>query len=75
MSEEQATVKVSQEVYRRLTEATKQSGAASVDELVGRIIRDWLTGAGVAGPADGRERMSAADEKQVEDRLRSLGYV
>jgi predicted CopG family antitoxin len=66
-------ISVSDELYKRLSELLPESGTTSIDELVSRILRDWVSKEG-ATTAE-RKRISKSDEKVVEDRLKALGYL
>lgn len=67
-------VSVPAELYAKVSELVGRSGADSVDELVTRIVRDWVTKE--SSPKAKREPavISEEDEKAVEERLKSLGY-
>ncbi len=68
------TVRLSPDLYARLSDLLQRSGAESVDELVSRIARDWASKQASQGPA-ARPPLAADDEKVVEERLKSLGYL
>jgi hypothetical protein len=68
-------VSIQGELYEKLKDRLKESGATSVDELASRIIRDWLTRQTQGASAQARGRLSKTDEKVVEERLKSLGYI
>ncbi len=67
------TVAVPAELYAKLSELLGKSGAESVEELVSRIVRDWISKQGTT--AAKTSPISAEDEKVVEERLKSLGYL
>ena len=73
--EEKRTVAISSEVYARLTKLLEGSGAESEDELVSRILRDWLSKQSAGPAAKDSAALSKDDEKIVEERLKSLGYM
>ena len=69
------TVAVRAELYEKLAELAKKSGAASVDELVSRVLRDWVSLEGAPKGPKPTGAMTPEDEKVVEERLKSLGYT
>lgn len=74
MAPEAKSVKIPAELYGLLSSKLEQAGATSVDELVSRVVRDWLT---KREEGSGRKQaaMSQKDQKVIEERLKSLGYL
>jgi len=68
-------VAIPREIHDKLQESLAASGSTSVDELAGRILRDWLTMREASSRGPPRKRITKADEKTVEERLKALGYV
>ncbi|MEW6359023.1 MAG: hypothetical protein AB1696_22005 [Planctomycetota bacterium] len=58
-------IKLSKELYRRLTECAEKAGYSSVDEFVIHVLEKEA------------DRISAegVDEEQVKRRLKGLGYI
>ncbi|NOZ20875.1 MAG: hypothetical protein GXP25_07270 [Planctomycetes bacterium] len=58
-------IKLSKELYRKLTECAERAGYSSVDEFVIHVLEKEA------------ERIDSenADEEQVKQRLRGLGYI
>ena len=73
MGEAKKAVSVPAEVYERLSELLDASSADSVDELVSRILRDWVSKES-SQASHKPKQVSDQDEKIVEERLKSLGY-
>jgi predicted ArsR family transcriptional regulator len=68
------SVSIATALYEKLADLVGTSGADSVDELASRIIRDWLSK--VASPGTKKQTaVSEEDQKLVEERLKSLGYL
>ena len=70
---ESPKISIAPQVYEKLKERLSASGASSVEELAGRILRDWVSASGETLRT--RNRVSRADETVIEERLRALGYV
>ena len=75
MSGNEKVVAVPAPLYEKLSEMVGQSGADSVDELAIRIIRDWVSKQGSPGPKEKTSHAPPEDEKVIEERLKSLGYL
>ncbi len=75
MSSDEKVVPVPAELYAKLSELIGKTSAESVDELVVRIIRDWVSKETSTGPKTRPVPIAAEDEKVVEERLKSLGYM
>jgi len=75
MSSDDKSVPVPAELYAKLSELIGKTSAESVDELVVRIIRDWVSKEISTGPKTKPVPIAAEDEKVVEERLKSLGYM
>jgi len=75
MSADEQTVTLPADLYTKLAGLLGRTGAESVDELAIRIIRDWISKETSAGPKAKPVSISAEDEKVVEERLKSLGYM
>jgi len=75
MSGNEKAVPVPHELYEKLSELIGKTGAESVDELVVRIIRDWISKETATSPKRKPISIAAEDEKIVEERLKSLGYM
>ena len=72
---ESSEISIPSEIYDKLQESLSASEASSVDELAGRILRDWLSKKDATARSPGRRRISKTDEKTMEDRLKALGYL
>jgi len=66
---------ISPQLYELLQANLKASGAANVEELVSRIIRDWISERGNRSPSKQQGTASDKDGEAVEERLRLLGYL
>jgi hypothetical protein len=75
LSDESRKILVRKEIHEKLLESLSASGASSVDELAGRILRDWLSARGTSTRRTGSKRVSKADEETMEERLKALGYI
>jgi hypothetical protein len=69
-------LQVPPELMLELSSELKAGKAASIDELISLILRDWMIGKkarpkGRVQPV----KMTSEDQKIIEERLRSLGYV
>jgi hypothetical protein len=73
-SGEKKSVAIPAELYSKLAAGLETSGAESVDELVGRIVRDWISKEASKGAVKKPSAMPKEDEKVVEERLKALGY-
>ena len=72
---EKKTLTISAELFTKLSAMAGEAGADSVDELVSRIVRDWVSMQGAPKEAKPQQTMTPEDEKVVEERLKSLGYT
>jgi hypothetical protein len=75
MAEGEKAVTIPASLYARLSELVAASGAESVEELSVRIIRDWVSKQSAPSPKGKPSPISPEDEKIVEERLKSLGYM
>jgi hypothetical protein len=75
MGEAEKSVQVPAALYSKLSDMLGKTGSDSVEELVERIIRDWVSKEAAKGTRAKPSQMTAKDEKVVEDRLKSLGYM
>ena len=75
MGDNEKAVPVPLELYEKLSGLVGKTGAESVDELVVRIIRDWISKEAATSPKKKPDPIAAEDEKIVEERLKSLGYM
>ncbi len=73
--EEKKQVSIPAELYDRLAGMLAKTGAESADELAARIIRDWVTKDSAPGAKKAQAGIAPEDEKVVEERLKSLGYL
>ena len=69
------TIPIPAELYDRLAAELDKAGAESVDELASRILRDWVSKAAASQSGKGPTSIPPEDEKLVEERLKSLGYM
>ncbi|MFH0847452.1 MAG: CopG family transcriptional regulator [Chloroflexota bacterium] len=68
MSPGRKSVSISEELYRKIAERVKTSGFNSVDEYVSFVLEQVIE-ADSTGKA-----MSDADETEIKNRLKRLGY-
>lgn len=62
------TVEIDASLYKRAEEVAKESGYNSLTELVEEMLKELVT--------DGESsEVSKEDKKEIEERLRKLGYV
>ena len=72
--EDKKTLTISAGLYAKLAAMADKAGAESVDELVSRVVRDWITKES-APKTKAQPGIAPEDEKVVEERLRALGYM
>jgi len=75
MTDGEKSVLVPAELYAKLSELVEKSGSETVDELAGRIIRDWVSKETAKSAKGEPSQIAVEDEKVVEERLKSLGYM
>ena len=72
---EKKTLMIPAELYGKLTAMADMAGAESVDELASRLIRDWISKESAPKAKTEPAGIAPEDEKLVEERLKSLGYM
>lgn len=71
MEEKKLEITISEELYKKLEDSLKDSGANSVNELIAMIITEVMAEEEKAGVPE----FSADEEEEIKERLRSLGYI
>jgi hypothetical protein len=74
VSSEAKPIRIPEELYRLVAAKAEERGK-QVDELVAGIVRDWLTVKAGTGGERRQAAVSKRDQKVVEERLKSLGYM
>jgi hypothetical protein len=74
MSSEPKTVKIPAELHAKLASRAEETGK-SVDELASAAVRDFLTMGAEPGAERRQVAVSKKDQKVIEERLKSLGYM
>ena len=70
MEKESTIISIPTSLYKRVEEAIKGTGIASVSDYVIRVLREKLS---QEKPAD--EVFSKEDEEKIKERLKALGYL
>jgi len=67
--DEKRQVEIAEEIFLAIEEHLDELSAGSVEEYVGAVLRERLLAEGLLSP------YSPKEEKEVERRLRDLGYL
>jgi len=70
MDKEFTAVSIPTSLYKRIEEAIKGTGVASVSDYVARVLREKLS-----QKEQSEEAFSKEDEEKIKERLKALGYL